>query len=460
MRCPDHALINPLQTDAFIFKSPFIRPKNDSLIADDYPKIIEEGVDEVVQKSIQHLWRWAKIRNKPISPEKAKESRQGSVTSDHKQRTSRDSSEKIPSPSDKKRNSAEDVTFFNDITKQEIRRDKKELESKVVVVFVHGLGYARQSRISIQSMEKVGKKVIKHFGDKKIKLIYTKLKSPVKYSFKQQGQMIYDQVKEGMIAQKLYGKEYKVIFVGLCTGALASFEAYQIGRKELNIVGIISTGTPWQGAELINTWPKQLNPFLYLFAALPLHISYGRFRPGIKDIIPGSCYLSTLKNELKSNTDIPIWAVGGNTQFFHNLFSIPKIKNLFFKRSATEEKIFGALKHDGLVSLGSQLGEIHKNILSIKLAHPSNHAKGLRYGVVSIIKKLAYAGNLILSESDMERLLYIEKEKSTIETKEFSLLVNLFIEKYGFNVYDKGTDDRRLVNELLKRCKELRNLSG
>ncbi len=140
----------------------------------------------------------------------------------------------------------------------------------------------------------------------------------------------------------------------------------------------------------------------------------------------------------------------GSTQFFHHLFSTPKIKNLFFKRSATEEKIFGAFKHDGLVSLRSQVGEIHKSILSIKLAHPSNHAKGLRYGVVSVIKKLAYVGKLIFSESDMERLLYIEKERSTIETNEFSLLVNLFIEKYGFNVYDKGTDDRRLVKGFFK----------
>ncbi len=55
MPCPDHIPDKPLQTDAFILNRPFIRSKNGSLVTEDYPKVIEERVDEVVRKTIQQV---------------------------------------------------------------------------------------------------------------------------------------------------------------------------------------------------------------------------------------------------------------------------------------------------------------------------------------------------------------------------------------------------------------------
>ncbi len=45
-----------LQTDAFILNRRFTHSKNGDLVTEDYPKSIEEGVDEVVRKSIQQVW--------------------------------------------------------------------------------------------------------------------------------------------------------------------------------------------------------------------------------------------------------------------------------------------------------------------------------------------------------------------------------------------------------------------
>ena len=53
MRCSNYTREKLSKQMLFICKRDFIRSKNGDLIADDYPKIIEEGLYVVVRKSIR-----------------------------------------------------------------------------------------------------------------------------------------------------------------------------------------------------------------------------------------------------------------------------------------------------------------------------------------------------------------------------------------------------------------------
>ncbi len=329
---------------------------------------------------------------------------------------------------------------------EKINYDKGE---KVLIVMVYGLTFTRSHTLSKLPFQIIQKRLEKYYPNSDLGFLIIHFDKPLSMSMCEQGQSIYEQINKYFKSNE-HMRGSRIIFIGQCTGAIAAYETYKKPTNNQKIVGIISAGAPWQGAEITVSRHKELSWFFYLTFGLPIMLFYGNNKPPIKEMIPGSDYIKGLQDSL-ANNKLPIWAIGGKSKYFKE-FLKTKFGKIFIRKNTSEEKIFGSEEHDGVVGLDSQIGTKYPKIKSIILNEPSNHTTGnkivMNHGLTKIIKIFGPA----ISKEDKEKLLLIRKEPSILQTNNCVCLINKFVEKYGLYPYKNYPDDFAIINKCNKVC--------
>ncbi len=335
--------------------------------------------------------------------------------------------------------SSKKTNFFD-----EINYEKGE---KVLIVMVYGLNFSPGSLVSKNSLKLVANSLTKRHPNSNLEFLYVEFEKSVNLSLIDQGRIIHDQIQDLFNKNKhKYNKDTKILFIGHCTGGLAAYETYKMYEKQYNIVGILSAGAPWEGADFITNGSKQVTWLFKLTFGLQLTLHYGKRKPSIVEITPDSCYLKSLEKSLE-DCKIPIWALGGKTDYYRE-FLTSKLGKFLIKKSATEENIFGSKDHDGIVKLNSQVASKYPKVKSIILDQPLNHSTGVKKGIISGMRTIIKRFKYIISPEDAKKMLYIENEPSITETDTYLNIVNLFIEKYGLYPQKKYIDDDKMIKKI------------
>ncbi len=242
----------------------------------------------------------------------------------------------------------------------------------------------------------------------------------------------------------------RILLVGHSTGGVAAYETYRVYKNKYNITGIITASTPWQGTDITINGPKNFNWLFYLVFRSFVKKIYGKNKSeSVKEITPESGYLKSLEESLK-DCKIPIWAIGGKTEYYKKLLSTGLSKALFGINS-TEDKIFGSCNHDGIINLSSQIASKSKKIQSIIINEPANHSAGIKEIILRGMKKVIKKSSFIISKKDAKKILSIEHEPSITETSSYLFLIKKFIEKYGLYPNRQYPED----SEIIKTCQLL-----
>ncbi len=334
---------------------------------------------------------------------------------------------------------------------EEQKDEKKNLEKtntkkgrKVLIVMVYGLVFTKDSKLGNLALKTVENDLKKTCPNSNIKFLYIKLPKSVNLSLIKQGELIYNQIRDYVNANPNM-KEARMIFIGHCTGGMASYETCKLIKNKYNVVGIISAGTPWEGADILVNRHKELTWVFNLTLGLPYLLFYREDKSSIQEIKPESCYLKSLKDSL-NNSKIPIWAIGGRTDYYKQFFKT-RLGKAFIRKNATEEKVFGSCDHDGVITLKSQIGINCPGILSVPLKENSNHTPGSKLVIVNSMNKIIKLLGFSFSKEDKKRMVSIKSEPSIIETKVYSCLVKKFVEKYGLFPNRKYPDDLQIIKE-------------
>lgn len=305
----------------------------------------------------------------------------------------------------------------------EIQKDEK-----VLVIMLHGLIIKDELIHSKNNLKKMSRELKKSFPSKQLELLFLEIGDSVEMHIYNQAKVVYKKIIKFLKLKKLKRKT-RIILIGHSAGGLVSYELYKSNHKNLNIKGIITISCPWRGTNLANN-NKEMR--------FPLKILIGDFRDiysnkkcGIRDVTPNSNFLKWVEKNIKT-CKIPIWALGGKTNYYTRVFSIKLLKNICFKKECTEQSFFGSDEHDGVVPLYSQLGKGLENIKPIIIKENVNHSLDIKCSLSDYaIKAVNFIGKILPYEL-RNKLLEIRLEKAITESTQTINIVKNFIKKYGF----------------------------
>lgn len=194
------------------------------------------------------------------------------------------------------------------------------------------------------------------------------------------------------LKERYAGGNYEIIFFGHSQGGLRAAKILELNKQEkiLDIKGLVTTATPWEGApaaaitkQTVNTYfSKRTTSFLlhgvqYFYPAsgqLKNQVAINNFfdqnfpthKPGVQDLVPGSPLLANIAGSLSEN-QLPILSIAGSNGDIKSLLltsGLPTQYNFspyyirMFPWNATYRHVFaGGLRreHDLVVPLHSQL---------------------------------------------------------------------------------------------------------
>ncbi len=202
-----------------------------------------------------------------------------------------------------------------------------------------------------------------------------------------------------LLKEKYSAHGCEIILLGHSQGGLRAAKMLEINQEAgnpLDIKGLITTGTPWEGApvaaitkQTVKTYLSKLPGRLLLSGVRYFYPASAQFtndyyldqmfdgfptdQPGVRDMVPGSVFLSIISASL-SNNSLPILAVGGSNgdlrslllrSNLHTQYNISASYINSLPINSAYRYIFagGFLKdHDMVVPLHSQLAtNIRKN---------------------------------------------------------------------------------------------------
>jgi len=319
-----------------------------------------------------------------------------------------------------------------------------EKGEKLLIVMIYGLTLVPSNKLSNMSLKVTEADLKQTYPNADLNFLHIEFAKPLAMTMKNQSEEINNQMTNFFEKNKSM-RGARIIFIGLCTGAIAAYETYRIYKNKYNIVGIISSGAPWQGAEVFVNRHEGLTWMFFLTLGLPFLFHYTANRPPIKELTPGSCFLKALEKSMQT-CDIPIWAIGGRSNFYKN-FRTTSVGKLYIRDNATANMIFGSKEHDGLIGLESQIASQYPKIKSIIVNEPANHTTGARIALLKgmniIIKLFGFA----ISSEDKAKMRYLEKEPSINQTNNYICLVNKFIEKYGLFPNKEYPEDDAIIRK-------------
>ncbi len=314
-------------------------------------------------------------------------------------------------------------------------------KKKVLVIMLHGLIAKKDIRYSKKNFTKIRKILRETYYNKNLKQLFIEIGDTVDMHIYDQAKTVYKKIRNYYKKNKIKPKT-RVIFIGHSAGGLVSYELYKKYNKKLNIKGIVTISCPWKGTNLANNHKEMKLPLKILLGEF--NKTYDNKKCGIRDVSPNSKFLKWVKTTIK-NCKIPIWAIGGNTNYYSKIFSIKFLKFLCFKERCTEKSFFGADKHDGVVPLDSQLGKGLENIKSIEIKKERvNHSLDIKTELSKYsTKAINLLGNLFPYQMK-KKLKAITYEKAITESDIVINNILKFINKYGFGEIKTKTDVKKI----------------
>ncbi|MCP3659292.1 MAG: hypothetical protein GY830_02820 [Bacteroidetes bacterium] len=305
---------------------------------------------------------------------------------------------------------------------------KSEYNNKLIIVIIHGLIAKQDLKHSKKNFFKLIRKIRNKFYGRNIEIKLIEIGETVDMHIYQQSKVVYIKLKKYFKENNINPKS-KIIAIGHSAGGLVSYELYKKYNKRLNIRGIVTISCPWRGTKLASSKRDMKMPLKLLLGKYKK--IYNCRKKGIRDVTPNSKFLKWVEETI-GTVKIPIWAIGGKSDYYTKIFSTSLIKSICFKEKATERSFFGSRDHDGVVPLNSQLGKDLKNIRPFEIEEPINHSKDLKTSLSKYAMKAVNIFDKIIPEKIKKELIDIQYENAITESNSTIKIVLKFIQKYGF----------------------------
>ncbi len=300
----------------------------------------------------------------------------------------------------------------------------KLAKKDVLIVLVHGLIIKKYACITYKGFEKIINSFENPENKIKKEILYVKMDDSLKKGFNEQGKEVNARIHR-YIKLKNLKKNIRIILIGHSAGGLTCYSAYQQCKKNLNIVGIITVSCPWNGVDVYNIKNK-LKWTLRLIIKNYLKI-YNENEPGIKDIQVGSEFLEYVKKTLRT-CDIPIWAIGGKTDYFSKILSIKAIHNILMPKNKKFNDFLGSTEEtDGELPISTQIGEGLESIKKIIITENVHHSLDMRNKMVILTENISKIKGFPISKCDKDNFLSINFEPAILESQEVISKINKFI---------------------------------
>ena len=228
---------------------------------------------------------------------------------------------------------------------------------KPSVVLLHGLGEDSKSFDFMKDELTKAKDVVN-------KVYAIETDKTYENSISEQADALFDEIKK----QKL--TKQPILLIGHSQGGLRGYELIRRHGKDLNILALVTIGTPWEGAlvlnnmteaqSLVNDLPPALN---FLKSAIDQYENF-ETKPGVKDMVPASDFLKNIEASLATN-QTPIVAIAGilPTDQITTLLSATGLDASTIQPMIQQfgNIVAGGEKHDGLLSVSSQAAKNYNN---------------------------------------------------------------------------------------------------
>jgi pimeloyl-ACP methyl ester carboxylesterase len=255
------------------------------------------------------------------------------------------------------------------LSKGELASEASEENKEQAVVLVHGL--ADQGGLNA-----LQKDLLKDFREHNIPVIAFDRSNSQTSSLEQQAQEVFDTL------QRQAANKGIVLLGDSQGGVLIALVTLNYGSK-LNIKGIITNHSPWEGAPIAALTEQHLNQFmldpavngiamLLQFMGINLkqllkdNLASFTHGPGAKDLQPNSLVIQKIKNQL-SSIQVPIVAIGGDqTNLTEALLTLlgygqlgnnPMLGQIGNTLAPAWNQLVGSNNHDFIIPTGSQLAE-------------------------------------------------------------------------------------------------------
>ena len=141
-------------------------------------------------------------------------------------------------------------------------------------------------------------------------------------------------LREALIVRSMDRANYELILLGHSQGGLRGYQFYQKFGKQFDIKGLVTMGTPWEGAPMAEITKKTTNAYLnnavvhyclkggeyfwpHASQLTPqvIDMAFDKYlpthEPGVQDLVPNSTFLRNVATSLKDN-QLPILAIAGS----------------------------------------------------------------------------------------------------------------------------------------------------
>jgi pimeloyl-ACP methyl ester carboxylesterase len=307
----------------------------------------------------------------------------------------------------------------------QIDKKKNQNTRKKAVILIHGIN----SKNELNHLQKALAKDLNSSKTNLMKIVALNRNNDYScnYSIEEQANFSFRQLEKKIPDIK----QRDIVLFGNSQGGLLAWELYNLYKKQLNIKGIITNHTPWEGAPAINMSDNEaiiselteglvnvVNESAHLDQSflsrlvkkkldkmiekkLPLFFKKVTVGRGAQDIAAHSTYLQKVAEELKKNHP-PIFALGGyslstakdllplmnkNLLFFKKKENLLTVENLAELAKIWDYVVGGGkvVEHDLLVPTTSQIAEnIRGENFDHKLIFDNPHFSDI------LAKKLVY----------------------------------------------------------------------
>ncbi|MEM9416946.1 MAG: thioesterase domain-containing protein [Bacteroidota bacterium] len=217
---------------------------------------------------------------------------------------------------------------------------EKDIKVERIIVLCHGLGRNPEDFEAIQA------KLQEAFPEACV--IKPHEKETAKKSIEEQKKAIVEDLIKR--THKDIEKKDPIMLIGHSQGGLRAYwTALQLTAKGYTVAGVITIGTPWKGASVINTKStliKKAKDFKLPKRFVSWLGRIGGQGQGLEDMRPESPFLNQLHQKLKKNK-IAVMALGGNARSLSRIPGATKFLGWFI----------GGTPHDLAVPLNSQLAQ-------------------------------------------------------------------------------------------------------
>ncbi len=312
---------------------------------------------------------------------------------------------------------------------EEIYDNEEEIYNhKKIIIFLHGLATNEEVPDRVANFNKMRKILIKRFQDKNLSFYTVPIYNSSTIDIRSNSTEIYNK-----IVKKIKGSNYELILIGHSLGGFFAYSIYQKYKKKLDIKGILTIGTPWDGVYLSKA-KSESNSLLLNMVINQLEKKFAPCDPAIIDVSINSVFLNWVKSTI-SNVDIPMCLIGGKSNYMKNLFKTRIFSKglsgaIFSATGNFEKKLLGSNENDGMVPISSQIAkELKIKAKRVVVKSPTLHHNLIREIVIESFEKLLKPLNLKKSLSEIKE---IESEPQELNSDEVIKEVGNFIEECYF----------------------------